>query len=82
MWSLSPPGVLRAGGACATQGDGEGLLDHGLLKGREDLRQDERVMQLFGLVNALLANDRDTCKHDLAIRRYAVIPLSHNCLAI
>jgi hypothetical protein len=26
-----------------------------LLKGHEDLRQDERVMQLFGLVNALLA---------------------------
>ena len=25
-----------------------------LLKGHEDLRQDERVMQLFGLVNALL----------------------------
>ena len=29
-----------------------------LLKGHEDLRQDERVMQLFGLVNALLARDR------------------------
>ncbi len=33
-----------------------------LLKGHEDLRQDERVMQLFGLVNTLLANDRDTSK--------------------
>ena len=49
-----------------------------LLKGHEDLRQDERVMQLFGLVNALLANDRDTRKRDLAIRRYSAIPLSHN----
>lgn len=28
-----------------------------LLKGHEDLRQDERVMQLFGLVNTLLLND-------------------------
>jgi FKBP12-rapamycin complex-associated protein len=29
--------------------------DYGyLLKGHEDLRQDERVMQLFGLVNSLL----------------------------
>lgn len=27
-------------------------------QGHEDLRQDERVMQLFGLINQLLANDR------------------------
>jgi FKBP12-rapamycin complex-associated protein len=50
-----------------------------LLKGHEDLRQDERVMQLFGLVNALLERDRQTKKHDLRIQRYAVSPLSHNC---
>lgn len=50
-----------------------------LLKGHEDLRQDERVMQLFGLVNALLARDRRTKKHDLNIQRYAISPLSHNC---
>jgi serine/threonine-protein kinase mTOR len=49
-----------------------------LLKGHEDLRQDERVMQLFGLVNALLAKDRRTNKFDLSIQRYAVTPLSHN----
>eukprot|EP00163_Fabomonas_tropica_P020651 TRINITY_DN36542_c0_g1_i1.p1 TRINITY_DN36542_c0_g1~~TRINITY_DN36542_c0_g1_i1.p1 ORF type:complete len:924 (+),score=262.11 TRINITY_DN36542_c0_g1_i1:217-2772(+) len=49
-----------------------------LLKGHEDLRQDERVMQLFGLVNNLLANDRETSKRDLGIRRYAVIPLAPN----
>jgi len=49
-----------------------------LLKGHEDLRQDERVMQLFGLVNTLLTNDRDTAKRDLSIQRYAVIPLSPN----
>jgi len=49
-----------------------------LLKGHEDLRQDERVMQLFGLVNALLARDRRTNNHDLNIQRYAIAPLSHN----
>jgi len=49
-----------------------------LLKGHEDLRQDERAMQLFGLANALLEGDRRTSKHDLAIQRYAVTPLSHN----
>jgi FKBP12-rapamycin complex-associated protein len=50
-----------------------------LLKGHEDLRQDERVMQLFGLVNALLARDRQTKKHDLNIQRYTIVPLSHDC---
>lgn len=49
-----------------------------LLKGHEDLRQDERVMQLFGLINSLLCRDKDTLKRGLAIRRYPVIPLSQN----
>lgn len=50
-----------------------------LLKGHEDIRQDERVMQLFGLVNALLVRDPRTKKHDLRIQRYAISALSHNC---
>lgn len=49
-----------------------------LLKGHEDLRQDERVMQLFGLVNTLLANDPASLRKNLGIQRYAVIPLSTN----
>lgn len=49
-----------------------------LLKGHEDLRQDERVMQLFGLVNTLLLSDPDTFRRNLTIQRYAVIPLSTN----
>lgn len=49
-----------------------------LLKGHEDLRQDERVMQLFGLVNTLLLKDPDTFRQNLTIQRYAVIPLSTN----
>ncbi|CAN1302711.1 Serine/threonine-protein kinase TOR [Linum perenne] len=49
-----------------------------LLKGHEDLRQDERVMQLFGLVNTLLENSRRTSEKDLSIQRYSVIPLSPN----
>jgi hypothetical protein len=49
-----------------------------LLKGHEDLRQDERAMQLFGLVNALLYHDRRTgvSSEDLQIQRYCVMPLS------
>jgi len=50
-----------------------------LLKGHEDLRQDERVMQLFGLVNALLVRDPQTKQHDLRIQRYAIAALSHHC---
>ncbi|RWS29930.1 hypothetical protein B4U80_02742 [Leptotrombidium deliense] len=49
-----------------------------LLKGHEDLRQDERVMQLFGLVNTLLLTDPETSQRNLGIQRYAVIPLSTN----
>jgi len=48
------------------------------VQGHEDLRQDERVMQLFGLVNTMLAHDRTTAERDLSIARYAVIPLSPN----
>ncbi|KAF5842964.1 FAT domain-containing protein, partial [Dunaliella salina] len=57
---------------------GDGAEYMFLLKGHEDLRQDERVMQLFGLVNNMLANDRATAERDLSIARYAVIPLSPN----
>ena len=35
-------------------------------------------MQLFGLVNTMLAHDRATAERDLSIARYAVIPLSPN----
>lgn len=42
------------------------------------MRQDERVMQLFGLVNALLQHEPDTFRRNLTIQRYAVIPLSTN----
>jgi len=59
-----------------------------LLKGTEDLRQDERVMQLFGLVNASLLKDKETHRKQFSIRRFSVVPLSsegglvgwvHNC---
>ena len=36
-----------------------------LLKGHEDLRQDERVMQLFELINTLLAANQETFKRHL-----------------
>ncbi|KAL0221456.1 hypothetical protein RCL1_001310 [Eukaryota sp. TZLM3-RCL] len=56
-----------------------------LLKGKEDLRQDERVMQLYGLINSLMFKHRApssrnqtarNTRFDLSIERYPVIPLS------
>ncbi|CAK5267693.1 unnamed protein product [Mycena citricolor] len=49
-----------------------------LLKGHEDLRQDERVMQLFSLVNNLLYLDGSSFTRRLHIQRYPVIPIAPN----
>ncbi|KAJ7171409.1 phosphatidylinositol 3-kinase [Mycena filopes] len=53
--------------------------DYGyILKGHEDLRQDERVMQLFGLVNTLLSADTNSFKRQLHIQGFPIIPLAPN----
>jgi FKBP12-rapamycin complex-associated protein len=49
-----------------------------VLKGHEDIRQDERVMQLFGLCNTLLSHDSESYKRHLNIQRYPAIPLSQS----
>lgn len=46
-----------------------------VLKGHEDIRQDNLVMQLFGLVNTLLVNDPECFKRHLDIQRYPATPL-------
>lgn len=56
----------------------DGLPYAFLLKGHEDIRQDERVMQLFGLCNTLLANDSESYKRHLKIQRFPAIPLSES----
>jgi FKBP12-rapamycin complex-associated protein len=53
---------------------GDGKKYGFLLKGKEDLRQDERVMQVFDLVNALFSQDTHT--KNLGITVYSVLPLS------
>ncbi len=47
-----------------------------LLKGREDLHLDERMMQFLTVVNMLLKKDKQTAARGLRARNYAVIPLS------
>ena len=46
-----------------------------LLKGREDLHLDERMMQFLQIVNTFLRQDRASDSRGLRARHYAVIPL-------
>ncbi|XP_046405719.1 serine-protein kinase ATM [Ischnura elegans] len=48
-----------------------------LLKGRDDLRQDAVMQQVFRLMNALLHQDEKARERKLRIRSYRVVPLSH-----
>ena len=48
-----------------------------LLKSHEDLRQDERIIQVFNFVNSVLSFDKETSNKNLYITIYPVIPLSH-----
>ncbi|XP_024923755.3 uncharacterized protein LOC107435549 [Ziziphus jujuba] len=47
-----------------------------LLKGREDLRLDARIMQLLQAINGFLHSSRETRNHSLGIRYYSVTPIS------
>lgn len=47
-----------------------------LLKGREDLRLDARIMQLLQAVNGFLQSSSSTHCHPLGIRHYSVTPIS------
>ena len=49
-----------------------------LLKGHEDLHQDERVMQLFILVNTIIENNQAIKDKNLFIDTFSVLPLSHS----
>ncbi|WVQ82636.1 hypothetical protein IAT38_004768 [Cryptococcus sp. DSM 104549] len=47
-----------------------------LLKGNEDLRGDERIMQLFNLINTLLNHHSEAFSRNLHLLPYEVVPLS------
>ncbi|XP_040439477.1 serine-protein kinase ATM isoform X2 [Falco naumanni] len=47
-----------------------------LVKGRDDLRQDAVMQQVFQMCNSLLQQNTETRKRKLTIRRYKVVPLS------
>ncbi|KAH0572751.1 Kinase, PIKK [Spironucleus salmonicida] len=47
-----------------------------LLKGKEDLRQDERVMQFLMFINSIFQTERIAFSTDITVHFYPVIPLS------
>ncbi|CAF90921.1 unnamed protein product, partial [Tetraodon nigroviridis] len=47
-----------------------------LVKGKDDLRQDAVMQQVFGMCSMLLQRNSDTRKRKLNIRRYKVVPFS------
>ncbi|CAI5729920.1 unnamed protein product [Peronospora destructor] len=49
-----------------------------LLKAREDLRLDERIMQFLRVANGFLLADAAAAARDLSAQNYSVIPLSRN----
>lgn len=46
-----------------------------LVKGGEDLRLDQRIQQLFSVMNEILLEDPNCCKRRLKIKTYQVIPM-------
>lgn len=56
---------------------GDDERDHPfLVKGGEDLRQDQRIEQLFGVMNILLSHDAACTHRGLELRTYQVIPIT------
>ena len=51
---------------------------HCLVKGGEDLRLDQRIEQLFSLMNELFVQDADCCKREFSIGTFNVIPVKKN----
>ncbi|KAL5010879.1 hypothetical protein ScPMuIL_013184 [Solemya velum] len=54
----------------------DGVARRQLVKGRDDLRQDAVMQQVFGMVNSLLRKNTETRKRKMHVRTYKVIPLS------
>nr|XP_046226723.1 DNA-dependent protein kinase catalytic subunit isoform X2 [Scatophagus argus] len=56
---------------------GDDERDHPfLVKGGEDLRQDQRIEQLFAVMNILLSHDAACAHRGLLLRTYQVIPIN------
>lgn len=54
----------------------DGVLYSQMVKGRDDLRGDAVMEQLFTIMNSLLEQDVQACRRNLHIRTYRIVPLS------
>ena len=54
----------------------DGRMHKQLVKGRDDLRGDAVMQQVFGLLNVLLSRDAATRQRALRMRTYRVVPLA------
>ncbi|KAL7034827.1 hypothetical protein ACKWTF_008120 [Chironomus riparius] len=54
----------------------DGIRRPQLLKGKDDMRQDAIMEQIFGVVNKLLLLDKNMQKNNARIRTYKVVPFS------
>ena len=50
-----------------------------LAKPKDDLRKDSRMMEAAGVLNRLFAGDPRSRRRGLALRRFAVLPLTEDC---
>lgn len=50
-----------------------------LVKGGEDLRQDQRVQQLLQVMNGVLARDAACSQRGLQLETYRVVPMTSRC---
>ncbi|KAJ3131138.1 hypothetical protein HK100_006742 [Physocladia obscura] len=50
-----------------------------LLKPKDDLRKDARLMEFNSLINKLLKKDPESRRRNLHVRTYAVVPLNEEC---
>ncbi|XP_014473077.1 PREDICTED: serine-protein kinase ATM [Dinoponera quadriceps] len=54
----------------------DGVLRRQLVKGKDDLRQDAVMQQVFTVINTLLRTCKETKRRNLRIRTYKVVPLT------
>ncbi|XP_046739148.1 serine-protein kinase ATM isoform X2 [Diprion similis] len=57
----------------------DGVTRNQLVKGRDDLRQDAVMQQVFTVMNMLLKTSKEANKRRLNVRTYKVVPLTRRC---